>query len=88
MSLGEAFEYARRLTIRDTAMIGQEPQHPSFQMKLTGRQDFPITTLTNQRTTLLYDQATGPTEIVRLNDGLVMVENTAGRAPRAPRVAR
>ncbi|HYP97156.1 MAG TPA: caspase family protein [Polyangiaceae bacterium] len=78
VSLGEAFEYARRLTIRDTAMIGQEPQHPSFQMKLTGRQDFPLATLVNQRTTLLYDQATGPTEIVRLNDGLVIVETPAG----------
>lgn len=78
VSLGEAFEYARRLTIRDTAMIGQEPQHPSFQMKLTGRQDFPLSTLVNQRTTLLYDQATGPTEVVRLNDGLVIVETPAG----------
>lgn len=78
VSLGEAFEYARRLTIRDTAMLGQEPQHPSFQMKLTGRQDFPIATLANQRTTLLYDQATGPTEIVRLNDGLVIVETPPG----------
>ena len=78
VSLGEAFEYARRLTIRDTAMSGQEPQHPSFQMKLTGRQDFPITTLANQRTTLLYDQLTGPTEVVRLNDGLVIVETPAG----------
>jgi len=78
VTLGEAFEYARRLTIRDTAMIGQEPQHPSFQMRLTGRQDFPLATLVNQRTTLLYDQQTGPTEVVRLNDGLVIVETPAG----------
>lgn len=78
VSVGEAFEYARRLTIRDTAMIGQEPQHPSFQMKLSGRQDFPLATLANQRTTLLYDQTTGPTEIVRLNDGLVIVETPVG----------
>jgi hypothetical protein len=78
VSLGEAFEYARGLTIRDTAMIGQEPQHPSFQMKLSGRQDFPITTLANQRTTLLYEQVTGPTEVVRLNDGLVVVETAPG----------
>jgi hypothetical protein len=78
ITLGEAFEYARMLTIRDTAMLGREPQHPSFQMKLTGRQDFPMATLANQRTTLLYDQATGPTEVVRLADGLVMVETPAG----------
>jgi hypothetical protein len=84
VSLGEAFEYARRLTIRDTAMIGQEPQHPSFQMKLTGRQDFALTTLANQRTTLIYDQITGPTEVVRLNDGLVIVETPVG--PRRVRL--
>ena len=78
VTLGEAFEYARTLTIRDTALIGQEPQHPSFQMKLTGRQDFPLATLAKQRTTLLYDQITGPTEVVRLNDGLVVVETPPG----------
>jgi len=78
VTLSEAFEYARSLTIRDTALIGQEPQHPSFQMKLTGRQDFPLATLANQRTTLWYEQATGPTEFVRLNDGLVVAETPPG----------
>jgi hypothetical protein len=78
VTLGEAFEYARTLTIRDTALIGQEPQHPSFQMKLAGRRDFPLATLANQRTTLLYEQATGPTEVVRLSDGLVVVETPPG----------
>ena len=78
VTLNEAFEYARTLTIRDTALIGQEPQHPSFQMKLSGRRDFPLANLANQRTTLLYEQATGPTEVVRLNDGLVVVETPPG----------
>ena len=78
VTLNEAFEYARTLTIRDTALLGQEPQHPSFQMKLSGRRDFPLTTLAHQRTTLLYDQLTGPTEIVRLSDGLVIVETPPG----------
>jgi len=84
VTVGEAFDYARALTIRDTALIGQEPQHPSFQMKLTGRQDFALSTLVNQRTTLLFDQATGPTEIVRLNDGLVIAETPPG--PRRVRL--
>jgi hypothetical protein len=78
VTLSEAFEYARTLTIRDTALLGHEPQHPSFQMKLTGRRDFPLSTLVSQKTTLLYEQATGPTEIVRLNDGLVVVETQPG----------
>ncbi|MET0795623.1 MAG: caspase family protein, partial [Polyangiaceae bacterium] len=78
VTLGEAFEYARTLTIRDTALLGQEPQHPSFQMRLAGRQDFPLATLAKQRTSLVYDQVTGPTEVVRLNDGLVVVETSPG----------
>lgn len=78
ITLNEAFEYARSLTIRDTALIGQEPQHPSFQMRLSGRRDVPLATLARQRTTLVYDQLTGPTEVVRLSDGLVVVETTPG----------
>jgi hypothetical protein len=78
VTLNEAFEYARALTIRDTALIGQEPQHPSFQMKLSGRRDFPLTSLVSRRTTLFYDQVSGPTEVVRLSDGLVLVELQPG----------
>lgn len=78
VTLNEAFEYARGLTIRDTALSGQEPQHPSFQMKLSGRRDFPLTSLAKQRTTLLYEQVSGPTEVVRLNDGLVVLEIPPG----------
>ena len=78
VTLNEAFEYARTLTIRDTALSGQEPQHPSFQMKLSGRRDFPLATLANQRIALLYDQISGPTEVVRLSDGLVVLEIPPG----------
>jgi hypothetical protein len=78
VTLNEAFEYARSLTIRDTALAGQSPQHPSFQMKLAGRRDFPLATLAKQRTTLLFEQQTGPVELVRLSDGLVVVETTPG----------
>jgi hypothetical protein len=78
VTLNEAFEYARSLTIRDTALAGQSPQHPSFQMKLAGRRDFPLATLAKQRTTLLFEQQAGPVELVRLSDGLVVVETTPG----------
>jgi len=78
VSLGEAFEYARSLTIKQTALAGQAPQHPSFQMKLSGRQDFPLVTLIKQRTTLVFEQSIGPVEVVRLSDGLVVVESTPG----------
>lgn len=78
VTLGEAFEYARSLTIRDTALAGQAPQHPSFQMRLAGRRDFPLATLAKERTTLLFEQTTGPVELVRLSDGLVVLESTPG----------
>lgn len=78
VTLGEAFEYARSLTIRDTALAGQMPQHPSFQMRLSGRRDFPLSTLARERTTLLFEQTAGPVELVRLSDGLVVVETPPG----------
>ncbi|HEX2871686.1 MAG TPA: caspase family protein [Polyangiaceae bacterium] len=78
VTLNEAFEYARSLTIRDTALAGQSPQHPSFQMKLAGRRDFPLATLARERTTLVFEQETGPVELVRLSDGLVVIESTPG----------
>lgn len=78
VTLNEAFEYARTLTIRDTALAGQSPQHPSFQMKLAGRRDFPLATLARERTTLVFEQDTGPVELVRLSDGLVVIESTPG----------
>jgi hypothetical protein len=78
VTLGEAFEYARALTIRDTAAVGQVPQHPSFRMQLAGRQDLPLAWLGKQHTTLLFEQQTGPTELVRLSDGVVVVETRAG----------
>jgi hypothetical protein len=78
VTLGEAFEYARALTIRDTALVAPTPQHPSFQMKLSGRQDLPLTTVSRQRTTLVFDQQTGPVELVRLDDGLLVLETPPG----------
>jgi len=78
VTLGEAFEYARSLTIRDTALAGQAPQHPSFQMKLAGRRDFPLAQLFKERTTVLFEQTSGPVEFVRLSDGLVVLESPPG----------
>jgi hypothetical protein len=78
VSLNEAFEYARTFTIRNTALAGQPPQHPSFQMRLSGRRDFPLVLLGKQRTTLVFEQSAGPVELVRLSDGLVVIESTPG----------
>jgi hypothetical protein len=47
-------------------------------MRLSGRRDFPLVSLSKQRTTLVFEQRVGPIEVVRLSDGLVVIESTPG----------
>ncbi|MFT3842771.1 MAG: caspase family protein [Myxococcaceae bacterium] len=78
VSLEEAFNYANKMTIRDTAMIAKEPQHPSFDMRLHGRQEIVLTDATSAPSVLTVDQQTGPLQIVQLSSGDVVVEQPAG----------
>jgi hypothetical protein len=79
VTIGEAFEYARTRTIRDTALVTQTPQHPSFHMNLGGRQDFAIAAAPSRGSALVLDQEEGPLELVNLDSGLVVVESARGR---------
>lgn len=85
VTVGEAFAYAQRLTIRDTAMLGEAVQHPSFDMRLRGRQDLPLTRLASAGSTLELQQETGPLQVIQLHTGLVVLEIPEGR--RALRLA-
>lgn len=78
VTINEAFEYARGLTVRDTALVTREPQHPSFRLDLRGRADVTLTTVDSQRTILVLRQHTGPLQLVHLDSGLVVVETPAG----------
>jgi len=80
VTVNEAFEYARTLTIRDTALVAGTPQHPSFHMNLAGRQDFTLATLESRRSALVLEQRDGPLELVHLDSGLVVLETARGRA--------
>lgn len=85
VTLGEAFAYANRLTIRDTALHAAVPQHPSFDLRLHGRQDITLTSVHAGATVLALEQEAGPLQIVQLGTGLVLVEATPGQ--RTVRVA-
>jgi hypothetical protein len=79
VTVGEAFEYARTLTIRDTALVAKTPQHPSFLMNLGGRQDLTLVSLEARRSVLVIEQVQGPLELVHLDSGLVVLESGPGR---------
>lgn len=79
VSLTEAFDYAKRLTIRDSARYAQAPQHPSFDLRLRGRQDLILAQLPVSTSSLVIEQERGPLEILQLSTGSVVAELPAGR---------
>jgi hypothetical protein len=85
VTLSEAFAYANRLTIRDTASVASVPQHPSFDLRLRGRQDVVLTVHGSATTQLVLTQQSGPLEVVQLSTGVAVLEAPAG--PRVLRVA-
>ncbi|MFY0564210.1 caspase family protein [Archangium lansingense] len=85
VTVGEAFAYAQRLTIRDTSLHGEAVQHPSFDLRLRGRQDLPLTRLASASSTLEVRQEMGPLQVIQLHSGLVVLEVPEGR--RALRMA-
>jgi Caspase domain len=78
ISVAEVFDYARTLTVRDSALVAPAPQHPSFRMNLGGRQELTLVTLTPRRRILVLEQMKGPLELVHLDSGLVVLESAAG----------
>ncbi len=79
VSVTEAFDYAKRLTIRDTAMRAARAQHPSFSINLRGRNDLLLSRIVADGSLLAIDQRQGPIELVHLDTGLVVLELPAGR---------
>jgi hypothetical protein len=79
VTASEAFEYAQGLTIRDTALVAEAPQHPSFRIDLSGRRDVTLVTLDRSNTTLTLEQASGPLQLLHLETGLIVLESPRGR---------
>jgi hypothetical protein len=78
VTLHEAFDYARALTIRDTAIYTASPQHPSFSIALHGRHDLPLSQLASANALLAVDQRQGPLELIHLDSGVVVLEIPKG----------
>ncbi len=83
VTLSEAFDYARSLTIRDTALHTDNPQHPSFRFNLRGRGDPLLAELSPGSSVIELHQEVGPLQIIHLGTGLLVVE-----LPRGQRRAR
>ena len=78
VTLAEAFEYARALTIRDTALHTDNPQHPSFRFNLLGRGDLPLSELAPGSSVIELQQSRGPLQVIHLGTGLLVVELPRG----------
>jgi hypothetical protein len=78
VTLTEAFDYARERTIRDSARLSPEPQHPSYALNVRGRQDIVLAHVSDSPSTLAVEQREGPLELVHLASGLRVLELPGG----------
>ena len=78
VTLQEAFDYARALTVRDSAVIAGFPQRPSYEVNLRGRRDLTLSRIAGRADRLTLEQDLGPMQVIRLEDGLVALEVPAG----------
>jgi hypothetical protein len=83
VTLNEAFDYAKTLTIRDSALQTGAAQHPSFSLDLRGRQDLALSTLAHANAMVDVAQQEGPLELIHLGTGVVVLE-----LPKGPRTLR
>ncbi|MBJ6759139.1 caspase family protein [Myxococcaceae bacterium JPH2] len=78
VSMLEAFTYAKQLTIRDTAVFADQPQHPSFDLNLRGRDDLSLTRVATGGSVVVLRQRRGPLQVVQASEGLSVLELPAG----------
>jgi hypothetical protein len=79
VTLTEAFDYARDLTIRDTVRLARETQHPSYAVNLRGRRDLVLAQVDASPTTVQVNEREGPLQIIHADSGLEMVDIPAGQ---------
>lgn len=78
VTLEEAFDYAKARTVRDSARLAKEPQHPSFDLELRGRQDIVLSTLSASTSALEVSAARAPVEIIQVDSGVTVAEAPPG----------
>lgn len=78
VSVVEAFSYARERTVRDTALMGISPQHPSFEFNLRGRADLALTRVGSAASLLRLQQTRGPLTVMQAGSGGQVAELAQG----------
>ncbi|WP_224364710.1 caspase family protein [Hyalangium versicolor] len=78
VSVVEAFSYAREHTVRDTALLGISPQHPSFDLNLRGRAELSLTRVAAANSRLMLRQAVGPLQVMQASSGGQIAELARG----------
>jgi hypothetical protein len=79
ITIAEAFGYAKELTVRDTALHTETPQHPSFQLNLRGKNDLALVRLSARASLVTVEQRVGPIQLVHLDSGVVVLEVPRGK---------
>ena len=81
VTLQEAFDYAKDRTVRDTALLAPTPQHPSFDIKLHGRQDIVLASLRASSSALEIAAPRALLQVVHLDSGLIIAEAPPSTKP-------
>jgi len=79
VTVTDAFAYAKERTIRDSAAVSMQPQHPSFFMNLRGRADLPLARVDTSPTVVDLEETEGPLQLIHLSTGVVVLEVPEGR---------
>jgi len=79
VTVTDAFAYAKERTVRDTAAVSRDPQHPSFFMNLRGRADLPLARVQASPTLVELQEMEGPLQLIHLGTGVVVLEVPPGR---------
>jgi len=79
VTITDAFNHARERTVRDSAVVAEHPQHPSFSMNLRGRADLPLARVDSSPTALELRETEGPLQLIDLASGLIVLEVPSGK---------
>jgi hypothetical protein len=70
VTLGESFDWAQGHTVRDSALLAGQPQHPSFHLDVHGRGDLVLADLRGSRSAVTLRWGAGEIELFALDTGV------------------
>jgi hypothetical protein len=70
VTLGESFDWAQMHTVRDSALLAGQPQHPSFHLDVYGRGDLVLSDLRGSRSAVTLRWGPGDIELFALDTGV------------------